>query len=131
MRQVRCVVHATLVVLMLIASASCTSNAPPNLSPEGKLDWSRLQIIKALDLLRNTAIDGHETTPPLFSEKTTGAVVTYHRSAITIVHSTSLGWQATLATGLDELVKNLPPAEAQRLGPYIVLIRTVLVEVTK
>src|SRR5678809_417129 len=115
-----------LVGLLALPSSSCT-HTPPNLSPSGKAAFQKTQVLKALDLLRDIAIDA-EAAGVL---KTADArkVVTYHRSTVTSMQAADLGWTAAVGQCLDELVANLPPDARERIAPYVTLLKTVLVEV--
>jgi hypothetical protein len=113
---------------LFVATPACT-HAPPTASPQAQLAFQGTRVIKALDLLRDFAIDGNAQVPPLISTATTRKVVVYHRSAITLIHDIPSGWKATVLTGLDEVGKDLPATESQKLAPYLVLVKTVLAEV--
>lgn len=103
------------------------------LTPVAQTAFKTTQVIKALDLIRDTAIAGNNTTPPVFSEKTTGQVVTWHRATIIVVNAAQAGWQTATVTALDTLSKQLAAgsAEQAQLVPYITLAKTLLTEVTK
>jgi hypothetical protein len=120
----------TMVILFLLIATSC-AKAPPSLSPVGVQAFNNTRVIKALDLVRDTAIDANAQVPPLVSTVTTRKIVTYHRSAIIIIHGTPNGWKATVLTGLDETVKNLPPAEAALVAPYVTLVKVIIEEVSR
>ena len=115
-------------VLLLTLAPACR-HAPPTVSTRAQLAFQGTRVIKALDLIRDFAVDGNAQAPPLISTPTTRKVVTYHRSAITLVHDIPSGWKQTLLTGLDETVKDLPDGEGQKLAPYVGLVRAVLAEV--
>ncbi len=127
LRMVSPLLLALLLPLFLLTEPSC-AKAPLNLSPQATAAWHGTRAIHALDTLRDIAIDGNMTVPPIFTTATTREVVEYHKSAITVIHAAPSGWQATVQSGLDELVKALPPAARQQFGPYVVLLKTVLKE---
>ncbi len=118
---------AVLLLVALSIVAPACRHAPPAASPQAALAFQGTRVIKALDLIRDFAIDGNAQNPSLVSTVTTRKIVTYHRSAITLVHDIPNGWKATLSTGLDEAVKDAP--EGQKLAPYVGLIKAVLAEV--
>lgn len=117
-----------LVLLVVLSLCLGCASAPPNLSPAGTAAFHGTRVIKALDLLRDTAVDANNLVPPLVSTDTTRKVVTYHKSAITIIHSTPTGWKATVLTGLDALAAQLPATEKAQLGSYLTLAKTLIQE---
>jgi hypothetical protein len=119
------------VALCLGSMSACANNPPPTLSPAASLAFQNTQVIKALDQLRDIAIAANAQTPPLVSTEDTRKVVTYHESALRIIDANRSGWKSAVQTGLDELVKGLPPPTATRLTPYTDLIKTVLQEVVQ
>lgn len=123
--------YLLLLSLLFLATPVTTAcrHAPPSASPQAVIAFQGTRVIKALDLIRDFAVDGNAQTPPLISTGTTRKVVTYHRSAITLVHDIPSGWKQTLLDGLDEIVKDLPAGEGQKLAPYVGLIKAVLAEV--
>jgi hypothetical protein len=102
------------------------AHTPPNLSPTGATAFQSHQIQNSLDTIRDVAIDANATTPPLLATSTTRKVVTWHQSAITVLHARGSGWVALLTTSLDELSKDLPAAEQHTLAPYIALAKAIL-----
>ena len=116
-------------ILLALTFVGCAS-APPNLSPAATLAWNNTRVIRGLDVLRDSAIEANKQISPegtpLLSEATTRKVVLYHASAITTIHATSSGWKAAVLTGLDEVVKDLPPKERAQLAPYVTLLKTIL-----
>jgi hypothetical protein len=102
------------------------AHTPPNLSPTGATAFQSHQIQNSLDTIRDVAIDANATTPPLLATATARKVVTWHQSAITVLHARGSGWVALLTTSLDELSKDLPAAEQHTLAPYIALAKAIL-----
>jgi len=127
MRVVLRVVRLALVV-MLVSSCAVP---PPTLSPVGVADFKATQALEALALVRNIAIAAHATTPPLISEKTTGAVVSWHRSTIIVVNAREPGWEGRVLAALTELEQQLAATERARFVPYLTLARTVVQEVVR
>lgn len=115
-----------------VSTVGC-ADPPVTLTPVARTAYRTTQVIKSLDLIRDTAIAGNNTTPPVFNEKTTGTVVTWHRATIIVVNTAGAGWEATTVAALDELSKQLAAGSAERaqLVPYITLARTILTEVVK
>lgn len=115
--------------VMVLIIPSCASNAPPMLSPQATVAWQATQVIKTLDLIRDTAIIANGMTPtPLLSTQATRTIVQWHESAITVAHATPLGWKATIATSLDGVLRTLSPQEQHVLAPYVTLATTLLKE---
>jgi hypothetical protein len=122
------VVFCLFVAVGLIGQQGC-AKAPLSLSPAGVTAFQNSQIQKSLDTIRDIAIDANATTPPVLDTATTRKVVTWHQSAITVLHARGAGWVSALTTSLDELQKQLPASERKTLAPYIALAKTILVEV--
>lgn len=119
-----------LVTILALTLAQCASS-PPNLSPAATAAFNNTRIIKSLDLLRDTAIEANAQERPLISEATTRKVVTWHRSTLLIIKATSFGWQATVQTGLEQLIAGLPAGERALLSPYVGLAKALITEVTR
>lgn len=117
-----------LVGLLALPSTSCTK-APPNLSPAGQAAFQKTRVIKALDLLRDFAIDAEAAQPQVLSTDVTRKVVTYHQSALKILDAAGTGWKALVATSLTEFGNSLPAAERGKLKPYLDLVAAVIAEV--
>lgn len=120
-----------LVLCLLLLTASCTGTVPPNLSPAGAAAFVQTRVVKGLDVIRDSAILANDQRPALLSEATTRKIVTWHRSALLLVNSGTPGWPTTVQTGLDEILKDLPPTEARTLAPYVALVKTLLQEATR
>lgn len=121
------------IVACAVAAQGC-GHAPPNLSPSGASAFHKAQVLHVLDLVRDTAIDGNklgDSGHPVISTTTTRRVVTWHQSALNVMSAAGTGWQAAIESGLNEVVKDLPAAEGQVLAPYVVMVNTVLSEVSK
>lgn len=122
-------------VLALIALLTSTiltgacAKAPPTLSPAGVRAFNTARVVKALDVLRDTAISANAQVPPLVSTDTTRKVVLYHQATLKTIQALETGWQAAVRAGLDSVVQTLPPNEQAILGPYAVLISAILAEV--
>jgi hypothetical protein len=120
-----------LLVAATLLAPACASKVPPNLTPAATVAWYDTQVLKALDLFRDAVVDANALTPPLVSEKTTRRVVAWHESTIKIIHAIPAGWESTVTTGLDELVRDLPVSEAKVVAPYVTLIETTIKEITR
>ena len=115
-------------LLCVFLFTGCAS-APPQLGPAATAAYHKTQAIKALDLLRDTAIAANAQTPPLVSTADTRQVVLYHQSALRLMDAASAGWPALVRTALDETLVHLAPEARQTLQPYVALVQTVLQEV--
>lgn len=105
----------------------CT-HPPPTLSPVAQTAFTNTRVIKALDLLRDTAIAANAQNPPVLSTATTRKIVTAHEATLKIINAAGSGWQAAVRTVLDELVKDqaLLPAELAVITPYVSMIKTLI-----
>src|SRR6266550_45349 len=92
-----------IVVLLIICAVSmqalvqsaCAAKAPPSLSPEATTAWYGTRVIKALDLLRDSATSAEAAHPQLLSTETTRRIVLYHRAALQTIHDAPAGWPTT------------------------------------
>jgi len=116
--------------LMLTVALGC-AKTPPDLTPEASLAFKGTQAVKALDLLRDTAITANAQNPPLLAEDVTRRIVLYHQSTVKIIQTSPSGWTTIAQTGLDEVMGNLSPPQKSLLAPYASLIRTIIQEVTR
>lgn len=105
----------------------CT-HPPPTLSPVAQTAFTNTRVIKALDLLRDTAIAANAQTPPVLSTATTRKIVTAHEATLKIINTAGSGWQAAVRTILDELAKDvaLLPAELAVITPYVSMIKNLI-----
>ncbi len=124
-------IAVVLVVLLSTLSAASCAKAPPNLTPQATVAFKGTQAVKALDILRDTAVSANAQNPPLLSEDITRKVVLYHQATVKTIQSSTAGWQSAALTGLTALLDSVPPAQRAVLEPYTVLIRTVIQEVTR
>jgi hypothetical protein len=121
-----------LCLLALLTFAPMTSGcatAPPNLSPAASSAFQKTRVIRALDLVRDFAIDGEAQMPKIVSTSTTRKIVQWHQSSLTVIQASDTGWVEAVSAGLTEVVNSLAPDEQQKFTPYVVLITTILREV--
>lgn len=104
------------------------AKAPPSLSPIGQSAWNRHELEKDLDILRDIAVDAE--AQHVIATLSARAVVSYHQTAITVMHDAQAGWQKILSDGFDGLQRNLPPADYARIKAYVDLARATLKELT-
>lgn len=119
---------ALVLVLAVLSTAASCPKAPPNLTPAAVSAFYGTRVIQTLDVIRDLAVSANKQTPPLVSTPHMVTAVTWHRAAITVVHTAPAGWKATVHTGLDETLKTFAPAERQLFAPYVALIHAVLAE---
>lgn len=114
-----------LILIVPLIFVACAS-APPNLSPAARVAYGNTRVLKALDLVRDAAIDGN--AKGVFSEAATRKVVTAHRSAIVVMNAAPDGWQSAVKAALDELLrdKTLLPSEVQLIAPYVPLVKSLI-----
>lgn len=121
---------ALVIAVLLVGLVGC-AKVPPDLTPEATTAFKATQVVKALDLLRDTAITANAQQPPVLDEDTTRKVVTYHQSAVKIIQASPSGWVPAVNQGLDEVVNNLKPGDRALLQPYATLIKTVIQEILR
>lgn len=114
-------------VLMLTLVSACVP-PPVSLSPVGAADFNKTRVIKSLDVLRDIAVDADALVPPLISKATTRKFVVFHQSAVTLIDA-GPGWKDKVLVALKEVVKDLPPAEARLITPYVELSKILIAEV--
>lgn len=104
------------------------NHAPPTLSPVAQTAFTNTRVIKALDLLRDTAIAANAQTPPVLSTATTRKIVTAHEATLKIINAAGSGWQSAVTAMLTELVRDqaLLPAELAVITPYVSMIKTLI-----
>lgn len=119
--------------LALTCSTGCFTTPPQTqpdlsqLSATGLADFKKTQIVKELDLLRDTAINANKVGTSLLSDQTTRVVVDFHTSAILVIQASKDGWSAAVAQSLDETLKNIKSdAERALLQPYFDVAKTLL-----
>jgi ABC-type uncharacterized transport system substrate-binding protein len=119
-----------LVCIALLLAPAC-AKTPPILSPAAQQAYKSHEVQKDIDLLRDIAQDANAQVPPVLSTATTRKIIDWHTAVTRIMLAAGDGWQVTVATSLDEVVKNLPANEQQLIAPYVSLIKTILNEVTR
>lgn len=116
-----------LILLLSLAPAACAP-PPPHLSPTSTTAFQKTRIIRVLDLLRDTAIDGSSEVPPVLSTATARKVVQAHQAALKAIQASDTGWPQAVSVILAQLSHDpsLLPEEAQRLAPYFALAAELL-----
>lgn len=114
-----------LLILLLTGAVGCKA-PPPNLTPLAQQAYQNAQIQQPLDLIRDTVQNGTATVPPVFSTSSARIVTQAHKDAITFVHDRAAGWQANVKKVLDQMISDLPAADAKKVQPYVTLAETVI-----
>lgn len=107
-------------------TTGCARQAQPQLSPAGHAAVTATQLIQALDVVRDVAINANAQVPPLISTADTRTIVNWHESAVKTLIAVPSGWKATIRAGLVQLQADLPSTVWDRLAPYITLINTLI-----
>ena len=135
-RSARTIVRRQIAGILLAcfwASAPMTTGgcakAPPSLSPSGVAAFHASRAVDILNVVRDATIAAHDQG--LVSTPSARAVVSYYKSALQTIRAVPSGWLPTVRAGLDEVERNLSPAEQQRLASYVRLARTVFDELQK
>jgi hypothetical protein len=114
---------------LVLSSAPSCRHAPPTLSQPAAAAFEKTRVIKGLDLLRDFAIDAEAASPQVLPTATTRKIVQAHQSILRIMDAAGAGWQAIVATTLDEVVNSLPAGDKGKVAPYVALVKTLLQEV--
>ncbi len=117
-----------LCALLTFAPMGC-AKVPPDLTPQAQQAFYKHQVLKGLDVLRDFAIEGEATTPKVLPTATTRDVVETHKSLVTVMQAADAGWQAAVGSGLDELLKRRSESEKMKVGPYVALVKSLLLEI--
>jgi len=120
---------AFLIALSLGFGVASCAKAPPNLTPQAVIAFHSTQVIKALDVVMETAHAAHGTTPPLISAQTDLKIIAWHQQAIVIARDAPSGWRQLVTDGLVTLKANLSPQDWQVIAPYVALAQTLLKEI--
>ncbi len=118
-----------LVLVVMLFSGACAP--PPTLTPPGRVAFQVTRVVKALDTLRDIALNANAQIPPLVSDVTAGRIVRYHQATLTTLQTQvdQDNWKATASSGLKAVVATFTPDEQHTLQPYVTLVQVVLQEV--
>ncbi len=105
------------VALSACATGNVNGRSTVNLTPPGLAALHASEVVKVLDVIRDTAVDAEAAK--LMPTATAKVVVTWHKAALDTIKATPNGWKATVLAGLDALEKGLSTSEAKILSPYI------------
>lgn len=118
-----------ILVALLLSVPACAGNQPPSLTPVGQASVTATQVIKALDVVRDTAVDLNAVQPPILSNKVTLQIVNFHESAVKVILAAPTGWKNTVIAALGQLQSDLSPADYARIAPYVALAQTLIASV--
>ena len=122
----------TLLCLCFCLTFSGCAAAPPTITtPQGITAFQNLQVLKALDAVRDIAVDANAAVPPIVPTATTREIVLWHKSALTILNARGTGWPTLLTASLDQTLAHLSASDRQLLLPYVTLVKTIVAEVAK
>jgi hypothetical protein len=108
--------------------SSCAANPVP-VSPATQAVVAATQVIKALDVVRDTAIDLNATVPPILSTAVTTKIINFHESAVKTIMAVPGGWKSTVLAAIGQLQGSLTPAEFDHIAPYVTLVQTLIASV--
>jgi hypothetical protein len=94
-------------------------------TPVGKTAYTADQLVNSLGIFQDAAIGAN--SQKILSDNSTRLIVTYVKSAVTVIKASPNGWQATVAAGLAQLQKDLPAADLAKYQVYINLINSIIV----
>lgn len=123
--RLRLVSVAFLACALSLSSLGCAKKAPAT-SPVVLSAVKATEVVHALDVVRDVAVTLNQQQPPVLSSHSLQIVVSTHRSIVSVIGATPNGWKATAEAALAQLQKDLPAADAQRLGPYLALVQTLV-----
>jgi len=116
-------------VITLVTSSSLVSSACPSapvsvVTPAGQIAYKADQLVNELGILQDAAIGAN--SEKILSDSSTRLIVTFVKSSVTTIAQTPNGWKTTVTTGLAQLQKDLPPADAQKYSVYFALLNTII-----
>jgi hypothetical protein len=112
----------------VLTQAACF-HAPPTLGPVAATDFQKTRVIKALDLLRDFAVDGEAASPQVVPTALARKIVTYHQTTLKVLNEAGTGWQHFVTSTLDTFVQTLSAKEQSRVAPYVTLVKTLITDI--
>lgn len=116
--------------LLLLSIPACAGNAQPQLTPSGQAAVTATQVIKALDVVDDTAKDLYAQTPHALSYDTTLKIVNFHESAVKVIKAAPSGWKQTVTAAIGQLQSDLSTMDWQRIKPYVDLVVALIAGVS-
>jgi len=113
---------ALLILLLFCAAEGCKTAAvngrsTANLTTPGVVALQTVEVVKVLDIIRDTAVDGEARK--VIATPTATKIVEWHRAALLSIKELPLGWKPTVLSSLSNLKQTLTPSEVNIVGPYI------------
>jgi hypothetical protein len=127
MKSLRCFLVLASLALFAggIGVANCAGNAPPSLSPTGKLTYQANEGVVALGTVQHAAIELNKVQActsachPLLPDKDVAVVVDNVTSALIIIKQVPNGWKATIISALNAISTRLDAEGKMRLSAYL------------
>lgn len=113
-----------------VALHSCASAPTSVVTPAGQAAFKADQFVTAIGILQDSAIAANATTPPLISTADTRLIVQFCVGSAQTAKAAVTGWQAGVAQGITSLQANLSAAAQAKYGPYLSLLKTILVSIS-
>jgi hypothetical protein len=114
-----------LLLAIALPVAGCAKKAPAT-SPAALSAVKATEVVHALDVVRDVAQTLSNEQPAIISAKSFQAVLTAHAAIVAVIGAAPNGWKATADAVLVQLQKDLPPADAVRLSPYLSLVQALV-----
>ncbi len=112
-----------ILIALLLSVPACAGNAQPQLTAQGQAAVTATEVIKGLDVIRDTA-------QSVLSVSSARTVTIFHESAVKVIAAAPGGWKPTVLAAFDQLQKDLPAADWTRISPYITLAKTLIASAT-
>lgn len=122
-------VYISAFVSIATSISSCAGNPPPGLTPNEKISYQSLRVVKGLDLLRDMAITAEAQIPPLITTDAARRIVLFHKEAISAIGAIPDGWKPIVISALTSLESELSDQDKQKFTPYFILVKTLISEV--
>lgn len=110
-------------LLLLLALPGCAvpraigGRSTAQLTTPGVQALHTLEVVKLLDVIRDTANDGEGLK--VIAPATNLKVAIWHKDLIRVIRASAQGWKAAVIEALERLRKDLTLSEDSVLGPYI------------
>ena len=108
-----------LLIGLLLTVPACAGNAQPQLTAQGQAAVTATEVIKGLDVIRDTA----QLVLPVSSAR---KVTIFHESAVKVIAAAPAGWKPAVLAAFDQLQGDLPSADWIRISPYVTLAKTLI-----
>lgn len=112
-----------LLVGLLVVSSACAipvsigGRSTAQLTAPGVQALHAVEVVKALDVIRDTAVDAEAAK--IVPAVTATLVVKAHKSIIAVIRAGQAGWKASVLESLAQLKRDLPAKDAVQFVPYI------------